>query len=86
MVVEILWSNGQRDSAESWDALLDKIRSDQMRPYTEGQFRKELARRARIWSGFRIDHTLPAPMLFKELEYAKVVVILRGRPSKWPKP
>lgn len=79
-MVEILWSNGQRDSAESWDALLDKIRLDQPRSYTDRQFRLELARRTQLWAGFRVDPSLPAAELFKELCYAKMIVVLQGDP------
>lgn len=74
-MVAVVWSNGQRDEAATWDGLLEAIRLSQPRSYGPVAFRKELARRAQLWSGFRIDHTLPARKLFKELEYAKVVII-----------
>lgn len=75
-MVAVLWSNGQRDEAETWDALLEKVRLSQPRKYGPVQFRRELQRRARLWAGFHIDETLPARKLFQELEYAKVVVIV----------
>lgn len=75
-MVAVLWSNGTIDEAETWEALLEKVRLSQPRSYTPSAFRKELRRRAQLWAGFRIDEKLPPAKLFRELEYAKVVRIL----------
>lgn len=74
-MVGVVWSNGQHDTAETWQELLDKVRLSQPRVLSEAKFRKELGRRAQLWSGFRIKTDLPPKELFLELSYAKVVVI-----------
>lgn len=80
----ILWSNGKRDTADSWQALLDKVRKDQPTRMSETRFRSEMDRRARLWSGVRLDVDAPAEIFFKELAYAKMIVILdpKGRSAE----
>lgn len=72
----VLWSNGHKDYAETWQELLDVVRLSQPRVVSEEKFRKQLGRRARIWSGYRIKTDLPPQQLFQELEWAKMVVIV----------
>ena len=42
----VIWSNGKVDEARTWTGLLDQIREDQWRGYTDWEFRAEMAKRA----------------------------------------
>lgn len=74
-MVSITWSNGHRDEAASWDALLDLVRDTQWRTYSELGFRYEMQKRAYRWSGLTIDVDGSAQDLFVELQRAKLIVI-----------
>lgn len=71
----IRWSNGQTDTAETWEALLTLIGETQPEPMGDEQIREELAKRAWRWTLTNVDPSLPAALFFGELEHAKVIVI-----------
>lgn len=71
----VTWSNGRVDRATSWQKLLDKIRADQWREYTEEEFRAAMAKRAWRWSKTEIDMGATPARFFEELQYAKLLVI-----------
>lgn len=72
----VIWPDGHYDSAPSWEGVFDLIRSEQWEDFTRAEFRRELARRCRIWSGVDIDPTADYPDLFRALEDAAFLRIV----------
>jgi len=51
-MIELLWPNGEVSSGETWRDVEDSVRSSQWSPYkTRAEFRREMRRRALVWSG-----------------------------------
>lgn len=73
----VIWSNGKVDEARTWTGLLDQIREDQWRGYTDWEFRAEMAKRAWRWSRTSIDMGASPRRFFHELERAKLIIIDR---------
>jgi hypothetical protein len=73
----IQWSNGKVDSAGTWNALETLVREDQYRPFDKAQFRVEMFKRALLWSGVEIDVSANAHQFFTELQWAKLIKILK---------
>jgi hypothetical protein len=71
----ITWSNGQQDSASTWEALEELVRETQWRYYTPEGFRTAMAKRAWRWSRTEIDPDVDAETFFAELAHAKLVTI-----------
>ena len=58
IVIEIIWEDGSMTSGRSWRELEDEIRVAQWQPYkSRREFRKDMRRRARIWSGAPVKST-----------------------------
>lgn len=74
--VAVRWSNGQVDTAATWEELLEVVRADQFRDYPEDEFRRVLAKRAWRWSRWPVNPDLPAELLFQELAMAKLIVFV----------
>lgn len=51
MSVTITWPSGDTDTAPTFDALEDKLRHLGWNPSDPGEFRDEMAWRARLWRG-----------------------------------
>jgi hypothetical protein len=75
----VRWSNGHVDSAATWQELLDKLRAAQWHPWDEDEFRVVLSKRCARWSGTEIDAWGTPRQLFRELERARLVEILRDK-------
>lgn len=71
----ITWSNGQQDTADTWEELEARVRDTQWRHYTERGFRTAMGKRALRWSGYEINEDAPADEFFHELTLAKMVTI-----------
>lgn len=72
---KVRWSNGQADSAPTWEALEQIIRKSQWTVRNSPDFRDEMAERAIRWSGRKIMTDCTAHEFFLELEYAKLIRI-----------
>lgn len=75
-MVGVEWSDGRQQWAPTWQALLDETREYQWSHVSERTFRAELAKRAIRWSRTEIDPWLPAGKLFKELERARMLIVI----------
>lgn len=64
----VLWPNGDMHSAPTWGKLLRQLRKTQWHRWTPWGFRREMGRRAELWSGERINTHGSAEQLFRELE------------------
>lgn len=51
MSVTIIWPSGDTDTAPTFEALEDKLRHLGWNPVDPGEFRDEMAWRARLWKG-----------------------------------
>lgn len=71
----ITWSNGQQDSASTWEALEELVRETQWRYYTERGFRTAMAKRAWRWSRYEMNAEAPADEFFHQLAMAKLITI-----------
>lgn len=69
----VMWSNGQVDTAKTWEELEDRVRHDQWWAYGPSEFRVEMQKRCLRWSGVEILTTGSSRQFFNELERAKVV-------------
>ena len=78
-MVTIRWSNGQEDSADTWQELLDRVRKFQWSVMPEDEFRGVIAKRAWRWTLTSIDAELPPAGLFAEMERAKLIEIIDER-------
>lgn len=72
----IRWSNGQRDTAPTWEALEDKVRAVQWWEYEPDEFRQAMAKRAYRWSRTEIVTAGPSEAFFRELERAHLIEIV----------
>ena len=75
----ITWSNGSRDTARTWQALLDRIRRAQWIEMEEDEFRAEMGKRAWVWSETVIDIGASPRRFFEELERARMIQIERSK-------
>lgn len=75
-MVAVRWSNGQIDTARSWQELLDLVRKTQWSLMPEDEFRYMLAKRAWRWSLTPVDTEATPRRFFKQLERARLVEIL----------
>lgn len=73
--IAIQWPDGSVLDAHSWTGLLLKTSK---RRFVRGyDIRKDLAKRAFVWSGATVDVDLPTPDFFRALEAAKLLKVLR---------
>lgn len=72
----VRWANGKVDTADSWQDLLDTLRAAQWAKYDEIKFREVMKRRAIVWSGSKINIDGNAEQFIRELEYARLLVIV----------
>jgi hypothetical protein len=71
----VTWTNGTIDSAADWQTLLDQVRATQWHAYDERKFREVMGRRARMWSGTKINIDGTAEQFMRELSYARMLTI-----------
>lgn len=80
-MVAVEWSNGVVDHARDWDALLLVVMGAQWgqkwHELDEDKFRFEMAKRALRWSGTKIDIGAPAREFFRELERARMLIVVQ---------
>lgn len=77
--IEIMWTNGKIDKADTWQELMDNVRGDQWSEFiAEYEFRAALAKRAYRWSGARIDDEAPVDEFFRLLSAAGLIRIIIG--------
>jgi len=75
-MVGIEWSDGTQVFAPDWETLFDSVRKAQWTELPPRVFRAEMAKRAIRWSNTRIDPWLPDRKFFKELERARMLIII----------
>jgi hypothetical protein len=75
----VKWSNGQEDTAATWEALEEVVRETQWRPYDADEFRSAMQKRAWRWSTTRINVEGDSHAFFRELEYAKLIIIVHQK-------
>ena len=81
-MVGIEWSDGKQMWARTWSDLLLDVREHQWSSLDEQGFRSELAKRAIRWSRTAIDQWLPAGKLFKELERARMLIVVSTKEER----
>jgi len=74
----IRWPNKETDTAPTWTELLKNLQRVQMTPTTGWGLRRQMAIRARRWSGARIPTVCSARAFFAHLADAGMVDILDG--------
>lgn len=70
MTVRAIWPDGHMDEAPTYRELETAIREEQWHTYSRLGFRREMAKRAKVWSGVRIRWTGRAWSFLRELERA----------------
>lgn len=74
----VVFPDGSRLTARTWSGLERKLHSDSWnRHLSVAKFRREFGRRAKNWSGTRIDSELVSEQWFEELERAGLLLIER---------
>lgn len=78
-MIEVEWTDGSRMSAPDADALLDEVREVQWDTYTHMGLRRQLAKRARVWTDTRIRWWpwVTSDEFIHELERAGLLTIIR---------
>lgn len=74
----VRWPDGSVVEAATACQLLDDVRAQQWRGYSALGFRRQLARRARVWSGTRVRPWASAAAFLHDLEAAKMLQILEA--------
>lgn len=74
----ITWINGTKDSAPSWQAMMDLVRARQWSEMGEYGFRVTMAHRAILWSGIKIDMGAEPREFFAELLRARILSNMEG--------
>jgi hypothetical protein len=74
-MIRIRWPDGQEDRVHTWREVFEHVRRDQWTPETPYSLRRQLAERARVWSGAKIDSKLPLPEFMRALADAGMFVI-----------
>lgn len=75
-MIGVEWSDGRQVWAHTWVALFEAVRDDQPGEYGAREFRAEMGKRALRWSGTEIDPWLPADKFFKELQRARMLIVI----------
>jgi hypothetical protein len=75
-VIGVEWSDGRQVWAPTWVAMFEEIKGDQWSDYDHREFRAEMAKRSIRWSGTEIDPWLPADKFFKELQRARLLIVI----------
>jgi hypothetical protein len=70
--ISSLWPDGTLIMAVSWHDLEEQVRARQWHKYSVGQFRREMRRRALLWSNTHVS-VKSAEALFRGLESAGMV-------------
>lgn len=54
-MIELIWPNGEITTGKTWREAEEAARAAQWSPYkTRSEFRREMRRRAEVWSGERV--------------------------------
>lgn len=69
------WPDGSWLTAESWGKMLKVLADEQWTPMSGTRLRREMARRARRWSGMHIDTDGSCEEFFREMERAQMLVV-----------
>ena len=77
-MIGVEWSDGRQVWAPTWNEMFQEIKGVQWSEYGVREFRAEMAKRAIRWSGTEIDPWLPADKFFKELQRARLLIIISG--------
>lgn len=81
--VEIVWPDGSMMRAGSWPELETKIRIGQWRSFaTMAEFRRELASRAKAWSGSTVPVTGTSEDFLQGLAAAGLYLVVCNKPDK----
>ena len=72
----VIFPDGALYRARTWAQLERDLRADSWNPSNSEKFRKELALRARNWSGAEVDRELVTRQFFQELEAAGLLLIV----------
>ena len=72
----VLWPSGTIDFGETWEDVLERVRSTQDRDVPMEDFRAELGKRAWVWNRVHVDPSADARDFFQQLEWAKMLKIL----------
>jgi hypothetical protein len=75
-VIGVEWSDGRQVWAPTWQGMFDAVKDDQWSEYDARAFRAEMAKRAIRWSRTEIDPWLPTPKFFKELQRARLLIVI----------
>ena len=78
----VRWPDGSTLSAETWEEMLELLAGEQWTPTSGARVRREMARRARRWSGTTIDTDGTPEHFFQELERAQLLTIAHPLPSR----
>lgn len=78
----VRWPDGSWLSAESWGKMLKLVIDEQWQPMSGHQLRRDMARRARRWSGTHIDTDGSAEDFFRELDRAQMLSIAEPLPQR----
>lgn len=78
MTWRVFWPDGTMTEAPTAREVLEDIRAQQWRGYSALGFRRQLARRARVWSGTRVRPWASAATFLQDLERAKMLQILEA--------
>ena len=77
-MIGVEWSDGRQVWAPTWNEMFQAVRGVQWSEYGVREFRAEMAKRAIRWSGTEIDPWLPVDKFFKELQRARLLIIISG--------
>lgn len=76
--IEILWPDGSRYESNTWDGLLEQVRSHPWNAEMGSEeFRHSLAKRAWVWNFTEIDPAGTAAEIFRGLVDAGLVKLIR---------
>lgn len=69
-MVQAIWPDGHIDQAPTWRGLEAAIREEQWHTYSRRGFRREMAKRAQVWSNTAVKRRGSAERFLRELERA----------------
>jgi len=77
MKAEVIFPNGMFLGDETWAGLEKQLKADVWNPSDQVRFRREMANRARNWSGYELDVELVSREFFIQLEKAGLLRIVK---------
>ena len=74
--ITTIWPDGSLIAGESWRDVEEQLRARQWQKYSVGQLRREMRRRAEVWSGEGTEvRVSSAEAMFRDLEASGMIRI-----------